>query len=180
MDDAQKERMQTHYQQWKDQYSSNATTATSKKQDFWTGWLLQRFPLLQSSVAFEYPSFAALDWEEGTNNPAVAVVIQHAIHLREAETIQDLKVCIQEQHNHLVEHRPFGPEKDNGGNDCTFLGGFLQWFAVSRRSFDRLIVCSLFKSIADQDCLPSGLIYNMLAWSRCTNSSSGTFGLGTC
>jgi len=64
----------------------------------------------------------------------VAVIVENAFNKQEAATLEDLKRCIHKYHKRsLLEHRPFAYGIDGqeykGGNDCTFLGGFLQTFA---------------------------------------------------
>jgi hypothetical protein len=64
----------------------------------------------------------------------VAVIVKNAFHSSEGMALEDLKRCIQKHHGRsLVEHRPFAygvdGQEHKGGNDCTFLGGFLQFFA---------------------------------------------------
>jgi 2OG-Fe(II) oxygenase superfamily len=100
--------------------------------DFWKAFL-ERYPLKSSTVDFEYPSLEILQIqqeEEGANHvPPVAIIVENALHIREADTLQDLRQCLQENHGHLTENRPFGQGYDNGGNNCVFLAGFLQWLA---------------------------------------------------
>lgn len=62
----------------------------------------------------------------------VAVIVKNAISEEEAATLLDIKDCIIKYHKPTQwEHRPFqnndGGHK--GGNDCTFMGGFLQKWA---------------------------------------------------
>jgi hypothetical protein len=64
----------------------------------------------------------------------VAVIVKNAFHSSEGMALEDLKRCIQKHHGRsLLEHRPFAygvdGQEHKGGNDCTFLGGFLQFFA---------------------------------------------------
>ena len=86
----------------------------------------------QPTVDFEFPSLSILRQQHADGAdlvPPVAIIIKDSLHQREADAIQDLKQCISQHYPHLVENRPFGAQYDNGGNNCVFLGAFLQWLA---------------------------------------------------
>ncbi|KAG7342909.1 2OG-Fe(II) oxygenase superfamily-domain containing protein [Nitzschia inconspicua] len=131
MQEAQEERLQDYY--WNEFRMVEANDGDEEDEfDFWEAFL-QRHPLHPSTVGLEYPSMEILSLQqqyEGTELvPPVAIVVEDALHIREAETLEDLKECLQMHHSRLTEIRPFGQNYDNGGNNCVFLGGFLQWLA---------------------------------------------------
>jgi hypothetical protein len=122
MQNNQDERMREYRQEMQESYPGK---------DFWTAFL-QEYPLHEPSVDFEYPSLDVLQQQHADGAdfvPPVAIVVNHALHQREADTLQDVKQCLSKHYPHLVENRPFGAQYDNGGNNCVFLGAFLQWLA---------------------------------------------------
>lgn len=137
MHDAQQYRLVKHYSEIiLKPYSSDDGDGFVDNNDILDFWqqFLQQYPLHPATAEFEYPSMEVLSQQHqqdrGTDAvPPVAVIVENALHIREAETLQDLKQCLQTHHDHLTEHRPFGQGYDNGGNNCVFLGAFLQWMA---------------------------------------------------
>jgi hypothetical protein len=134
MAEVQEERMQRHFEELQTAENSDNNNNNNQSFDFWDVFL-QKYPLpLPRTVDFEYPSLDILSqqhFQQGAEVvPPVAVVIQNAIHMREAETLEDLQQCLQDHHENLREHRPFGNSVySNGGNNCVFMGAFLQWLA---------------------------------------------------
>ncbi|KAG7355155.1 hypothetical protein IV203_004511 [Nitzschia inconspicua] len=127
MQEAQEQRLQGYF--WDEFEMVGANDNDEGEFDFWETFL-QRNPLRPTTVAFEYPSMETLSLQqqqEGTEIvPPVAIVVEDALHMLEVDTLEDLKQCLRMHQSHLAEIRPFGQNYDKGGNNCVFLGGFLQ------------------------------------------------------
>ncbi len=65
----------------------------------------------------------------------VLALIENALNEEEAATFVDLSRCVKQHHKRQYVRRSFADEnagetvQETGGNDCTFVGGFIQLFA---------------------------------------------------
>lgn len=91
----------------------------------------------------EYASMESFDDSEEpyvseifpSEDEPVLALIEYALSEEEAATFVDLSHCVKEHHSRQYVRRSFADEssgetvQETGGNDCTFVGGFLQLFA---------------------------------------------------
>jgi len=64
-----------------------------------------------------------------TDGKAVMAVVENALSQEEADAVLALAHCIRSHNPRLFQHRAFEHTEEGGGNDTTFLAGFLQILA---------------------------------------------------